>query len=83
MCKKKNPTHPIYSRAEHSAGKYNVMTVSIFFGEKVMSLGCERNNTMESGGSSPISSLPSLNSTEDGSLDRNPKIYSVHLFYYS
>lgn len=31
----------------------------------------------------PIESLPPLNSTEDGSLDGDPKIYSVHLFYYS
>lgn len=30
------------------------MTVSIFFGERVMSLGCERHSTMASGGSSPI-----------------------------
>lgn len=27
--------------------------------------------------------MPSLNSTEDGSLDGDPKIYFVHLFYYS
>jgi hypothetical protein len=72
-----------HSQAEHSAGEYNVMTVSIFFGERVMSLGCERLSTMESGSSSPIGSPPSLKSTEDGSLDGNPKIYSVHLFYYS
>lgn len=48
-----------------------------------MSLGCERLSTMETGGSPPIGSPPSLKSTEDGSLDGNPKIYSVHLFYYS
>lgn len=34
-------------------------------------------------GSSSLETMPSLNSTEDGGLDGDPQIYSVHLFYYS
>lgn len=30
-----------HRQAEYSAREYNVMTVSIFFGERVMSRGCE------------------------------------------
>lgn len=77
-------THSAYfsSASQLSPRGHHVITIFIFFGEKVLVLRAQRVSRGVSHRGSLCEAAPSLNSTEDGSLDvETPKIYSLSICF--